>query len=262
MPIHRRRPMLLPTLRDLLPMLALCAATASAATDLFAILSDELDPAAPAATLPAAPLAQALADLRTQAPQAVVLVPLREDSRGGVRFAYAAWRVQPDAEHWDAMVVLALPEGARIVEATSVSRDTKAALTALVTHALGSAAPAPPPPPRVDAPLALPERWDVRYVVLLERDPAWVAPTEPGAAEALTQAHIQHTLRLQRDGVALVAGPMVPGVDPGDRVVGMTVLRARDLAEAERIAASDPAVQAGRLKAKVREWRVPAGRTP
>lgn len=240
-------------------------ATAGAAPALYAILSDELDPSAPRATLPSGPVDQALADLRSEAPQAVVLVPRREDSRGGVRFAYTAWRVAPDAEQWDALVVLALPEGARVLEAVSTSRDTKGAMTALIAHALDSAPPAPTPPPAA-APaaevLALPERWDLRYVVVLERDPAYAAPADPAAAEALTRAHIQYTLRLQRDGVAVVAGPMVPGLDAADQVVGMTLLRAADLAAAERIAAADPAVQAGRLKAKVREWRVPAGRLP
>lgn len=238
---------------------------AGAAPALFAVLTDELDPGAPAAALPAGPVDQALADLRREAPQAVVLVPRRDDSRGGVRFAYAAWRVQPDAPQWDSIVVVALPEGARVIEATSTSRDVKAALTALVTHALGSAAPAPPPAAAVataDAPLPLPDRWDLRYAVLLERDPAWAAPADAAETEALTQAHIQYTLRLQRDGLALAAGPLVPGTEPGDGLVGLTLLRAKDLATAQRIAAEDPAVKAGRLKATVREWRVPAGRLP
>lgn len=251
------------------PVLFLASAFAThvaAAPALFAIVTDTLDTGAPTATLPAGPVDQALADLSHDAPQAVVLVPRREDSRGGVRFAYAAWRVAPDAPQWDSMVVIALPEGARIVEATSTSRDFKAALTALVTHALGSA----PPTPVVATPAAsaavvvlpLPDRWDLRYAVLLERDPDYAAPSDPAVAEALTQAHIQYTLRLQHDGLALAAGPLVPGVEVGDRVVGLTLLRVKDLATAERIAAEDPAVKAGRLKATVREWRVPAGQLP
>jgi uncharacterized protein YciI len=237
---------------------------AAGAPALFAVVTDELDPGAPSAALPAGPVDQALVDLRHDAPQAVVLVPRREDSRGGVRYAYAAWRVQPDAPQWDSIVVVALPEGARVIEATSTSRDLKGALTALVTHALESAAPAPPAAAvaAVDAPLPLPDRWDLRYAVLLERDPAWAAPADAAAAEALTQAHIQYTLRLQRDGLALAAGPLVPGTEAGDGLVGLTLLRVKDLATAQRIAAEDPAVKAGRLKATVREWRVPAGRLP
>ena len=40
-------------------------------------------------------------------------------------------------------------------------------------------------------------------------------------------------------------------------LVGLTLLRVKDLATAQRLAAEDPAVRAGRLKATVREWRVP-----
>lgn len=241
------------------------AGVAAAAPASFAIVADELDPGAPSATLPAGPVDQTLADLRSAAPHAVVLVPRREESRGGLRYAVAAWRVQPDAPQWDAIVVVALPEGARLIEATSLSHDVKASLTALIDHALGSAAPAPTPPPPVAASavvLPLPERWDLRYVVLLERDPAWTAPTDPAMAEALTLAHIQYNLRLQRDGIATAAGPLVPGLAADDRTVGMTLLRAPDLQSARRIAAEDPAVKAGRLTATVREWRVPAGRLP
>lgn len=243
-------------------MLLAIASPAAAAPAPFAIVTDELDPAAPTAALPAGPVDQALADLRADAPQAVVLVPRREDARGGTRFAYAAWQAQPGAEHWDAIVVLALPAGARVIEAVSTARDRKAALTALIDHALGSAAPAPAAvaAPTADAPLALPDRWDLRYLVVLERDPAYAGTAE--SADALDQAHAQYALRLQRDGVALAAGPAVPGTAADDRLVGLMLLRAKDLATAERIAAEDPAVKAGRLKALVREWRVPAGRLP
>jgi uncharacterized protein YciI len=250
--------------RTLVLILALAFAAGAAAEPApFAILADELDPGAPSATLPAGPVDQALADLRSDSPQAVVLVPRREETRGDRRFAYAAWRVQPDAPQWDALVVVALPEGARLIEATSLSRDVRTALSALIDHALGSATPVAPPPPRAAAPalLSLPERWDLRFVVLLERDPAQ-APSDPATTEALTQAHLQYLLRLQRDGIALAAGPLVPGIEVSDRLVGMTLLRVKDLATAERIAADDPAVKAGRLKATVREWRVPAGRLP
>lgn len=240
------------------------ARSAAAAPAPFAVVTDELDPSAPSATLPTGPVDQALAELRAEAPQAVVLVPRREDARGGTRFAYAAWRVQPDAEQWDAIVVLALPAGARVIEATSTARDRKAALTALIDHALGSAAPAPAPPaavaPSAAAPLPLPDRWDLRYLVLLERDPGFAGATD--AVATLDQAHAQYALRLQRDGVALAAGPVVPGTAADDHAVGLMLLRAPDLAAAERIAAEDPAVKAGRFKATVREWRVPAGRLP
>lgn len=69
--------------------------------------------------------------------------------------------------------------------------------------------------------------------------------------------HIQYQLRLQRDGVAIAGGGFSQSEDG---LIGLTLLRTSSLEEAQRIANADPAVQAKRFKATVREWWVPAGR--
>ena len=77
----------------------------------------------------------------------------------------------------------------------------------------------------------------------------------------VVDAHLQYELRLQRDGIAVAGGPFAEGDAHAD-LVGMTVLRVKDLATAQSIAMDDPAVIAGRMSVTVREWRLPAGRLP
>jgi len=241
-------------LRALGCALVLLMTPATLAAPAFHLIGDELDPKAIAATLPRGPVDRALAQAREDSEATEVLVATREGERGGVRYALAAWRSAPGAAGWDAMLVLALPEGARLLEASGEG-EVEAGLAALLDHAFGSAAPTPRA--RTQAALPLPTEWETRFVVLLMRNPDYAAPSDPAEVEALTQAHIQYTLTLQRDGTAQAAGPFT---ETADGVVGMTLLRAPDLATAERIAAADPAVAAGRLKAVVREWSVPAGK--
>ena len=52
------------------------------------------------------------------------------------------------------------------------------------------------------------------------------------------------------------------GEGPGESIIGLTIVRADSLAEAQAIADADPAVKASRVDGSVREWRVPAGRLP
>jgi uncharacterized protein YciI len=245
----------------------LLAFAVQAAPPLYTLVADTLDANAPVATLPAGPVEQALAELAREQPQARVLVPLRVGERAGQRYALAAWQSGAGVE-WDALLVVATAAGARTVEVSSTHKDRAAALEALIAHGTSGAPPLPASKPPAAPLLAvgatllpLPTAWDQRFVVLLTRNPAY----QPGAAAAeaaLTDAHIQYTLRLQQDGTATVAGPFdaVPAAGPAP--IGMTLLRVRDLAAAERIAAEDPAVVAGRLIATVREWTVPAGKLP
>jgi len=107
--------------------------------------------------------------------------------------------------------------------------------------------------------LPIPESWSTHYVWFLVTNPEY-APSSKDQESALTAAHIQYQLRLQEDGRAIVAGGL--GEGPGESIVGLTVLRAESLAEAQAIADADPVVKAGRLLAWVREWWVPSQRLP
>ncbi len=107
--------------------------------------------------------------------------------------------------------------------------------------------------------LPMPTEWTTHYAWFLVANPDH-RPASPRADSVLTAAHIQYQLRLQRDGHAIVAGGFGPGED--DRLVGLTILRAPSLDSARALAEADPAVRAGRLLARVREWWVPSARLP
>jgi uncharacterized protein YciI len=252
-------------MRSLALTLAFFGGGALAGPPLFTLVSDALDADAPAATLPAGPVELALTGLAREQPQAAVLEPLRTGERNGQRYALAAWRSAPAAKEWDALLVVATAQGARALEISSTHKDRAAALEALIAYGTSGSAPAAAARPAAAAasaaPLPLPAAWDPRFVVFLSRNPAY-RPGDAAAEKALTDAHIQYTLRLQAEGKALAAGPFAaPAAEVAGSVpIGMTLLRVRDLAAAEGIATADPAVVAGRLLATVREWNVPAGR--
>jgi len=107
--------------------------------------------------------------------------------------------------------------------------------------------------------LPIPEEWETHYAWFLVANPDY-HPASRDEEQALTSAHIQYQLRLQETDQAIVAGGL--GKGPDESIVGLTILRAESLAEAEAIAGDDPAVRAGRLVSWVREWWVPAGRLP
>ena len=102
--------------------------------------------------------------------------------------------------------------------------------------------------------LPLPTEWSTHFVWLLVANPDY-ASQSADAEQALTAAHIQYQLRLHHEGHAIAAGGLAPR--EGDPLVGLTILRAASLAEAQAFADADPAVRAGRLLARVREWWVP-----
>lgn len=107
--------------------------------------------------------------------------------------------------------------------------------------------------------IPLPGSWSTVYVCFLVVNPEYDAGT-PEEEKAITTAHIQYQLRLQRDGRAIAAGGLGPGSQ--ESIVGMTLLRGESLEQATEVAGNDPAVRAGRLNILVREWWVPEGRLP
>jgi uncharacterized protein YciI len=107
--------------------------------------------------------------------------------------------------------------------------------------------------------LPLPAEWSTHYAWFLVADPGYRASSR-AADSVVTHDHIQYQLRLQAEGRAIASGGFAPL--EGDAVIGMTILRAGSREEAVRIAEADPAVVAGRLVARVREWWVPTERLP
>ena len=106
--------------------------------------------------------------------------------------------------------------------------------------------------------LPLPKEWETVYACFLGANLDYVAGTADQES-ALTMAHMQYQLRLQADGKAVAAGGIGQG-QGADMIIGLTIIRAASLSEAQALANDDPAVKAGRLHAWVREWWVPAGK--
>jgi uncharacterized protein len=89
------------------------------------------------------------------------------------------------------------------------------------------------------------------YLVLLKKGPAWTAKETP-ETRALQEAHLANIKAMWDAKKLIVAGPMG---DDGD-TRGVFVFQVGSLEEAKALAASDPAVKAGRLVAEVHTWWV------
>ena len=98
------------------------------------------------------------------------------------------------------------------------------------------------------APAAPPAMAKV-YLVLLKKGPAWTAE-KTEATKAIQAGHMANIERLWKEKKLIVAGP---GGDDGD-MRGVFVFDTDSLDEAKALAASDPAVKAGRLAPEFHSW--------
>jgi uncharacterized protein YciI len=87
------------------------------------------------------------------------------------------------------------------------------------------------------------------YVGFLYRGPKWT-PEKTPETEALQQAHLANIQKMAGEGKLLVAGPFL---DNGD-LRGIYVFRVASMEEAQALAATDPAVKAGRLRLEFHPW--------
>jgi uncharacterized protein len=81
------------------------------------------------------------------------------------------------------------------------------------------------------------------------------APRE--ALDKLLPDHLEHQIRLEKDGIMFAAGPMVN--DNGTPAGGLIVIRAKDFAAAKAIADADPFHKAGLRSYTLRRWTVNEG---
>jgi uncharacterized protein YciI len=95
------------------------------------------------------------------------------------------------------------------------------------------------------------------YLVLLKKGPAWTAERTP-ATQALQEAHLANIHKMWEAKRLVIAGPFG---DDGD-LRGLFLFQAGSLDEAKALAASDPAVQAGRLVPEIHPWWVEKGALP
>ena len=116
--------------------------------------------------------------------------------------------------------------------------------------ALALAVPALAQTPAEPKPAAPPKMEKV-YLVLLKKGPAWTAE-KTEATKAIQAGHMANIERLWKEKKLIVAGP---GGDDGD-MRGVFVFDTDSLDEAKALAASDPAIKAGRLAPEFHSWWV------
>ena len=99
------------------------------------------------------------------------------------------------------------------------------------------------------------------YMGFLTRGPAWT-PEVTEATKKLQEAHLANINRLAEDGRLLIAGPFsYEPTDADQSLRGIFIFDTETRAEAEELALTDPAVQAGRLAIRVVPWYGPYGLT-
>ena len=91
----------------------------------------------------------------------------------------------------------------------------------------------------------------------------WVVITKavkpPEEVRKHLKAHLEHQIRLEKDGIMYGAGPAaVPG--EAKAAFGLIIIRAKDEAEARRIADADPMHSSGARSYELYVWSLNEGR--
>jgi len=146
---------------------------------------------------------------------------------------------------WPLLAALLLLPAAAAGEAATDQPQPPAA----AQPAAAAVQPAAPPPPDATPLMA------TYYVALLRRGQGWTATITP-EIQATLDGHMANIRRLAAEGKLLLAGPFLDQAGPGT-LAGLFVLQAGSLVEAQQLAASDPAVRAGRFVAEVLPWLGP-----
>lgn len=102
-----------------------------------------------------------------------------------------------------------------------------------------------------------PQKMMTAYLAFLVRGEKWT-PEKTPQTEAIQKAHLENINKLAEMKKLVVAGPF------GDNgtLRGIFVFRVNSIEEARELAATDPAVQAGRLALQIHPWVVPEGILP
>ena len=97
---------------------------------------------------------------------------------------------------------------------------------------------------------------------MLQKQFYMVHSTPTGGMDAVMKnlpAHLEHQCRIEREGIMVAAGPHWTDDEQQWQGEGTFVIRARSLAHARELAASDPMHQAGARSFTVRPWLINEG---
>ena len=96
-----------------------------------------------------------------------------------------------------------------------------------------------------------PPNMTVVYMVLLKKGPSWT-PQQTPETKAVQEAHMANIRAMWEAKKLIIAGPFG---DDGD-LRGVFLFQVASLEEAKALAATDPAVKAGRLAVEIHPWWV------
>jgi uncharacterized protein YciI len=99
-------------------------------------------------------------------------------------------------------------------------------------------------------------RGEQLYVIVHHRGPAWQDGV-PYLEQPAIGGHIGFMQDITDRGLMVLGGPYTDADASG--IVGMAIVSAAGLEQAEAIAAEDPSIAAGMIEARVRPWRAVMG---
>lgn len=92
------------------------------------------------------------------------------------------------------------------------------------------------------------------WMGVIKRGPKYAEERSEVEAAALQKAHLDRIGEVAAEGKMILAGPFGPQEGVDDPLIGLFLYTVKTREEAEALAASDPAVIAGRLRVEIVEW--------
>jgi uncharacterized protein YciI len=92
------------------------------------------------------------------------------------------------------------------------------------------------------------------WMGIIKRGPNYAEERTESEAAAVQKAHLDRISAIAGEGKMILAGPFGPQEGVDDPLIGLFLYTVASREEAEALAASDPAVAAGRLRVEIVEW--------